>query len=185
MRKKKRIVIILFVLSFLMLGYGVAYSFFNSSATLSSNETDIASFIFNAESLDEFQVSLNGLTPGDDVEYPFSVSNNYMGKISNVSVNYRITLTTYHLLPLVIELYKTNSEEEEELVLTCDETYERNLQNEIVCDAPVQDLGHISGRLDDYKLKVRFLEDYDDALYADLVDYLDIKIESWQKIIVE
>lgn len=184
MERKKRVVIVLFILSFLMLGYGVAYSFFNSNTTLSSNETDIASFIFNAESLDEFQLSLNDLKPGNNVEYPFSVSNNYMGKVSNVSVNYRITLKTYHLLPLVIELYKINGTLEE-LILTCDETYARNSMNEIVCDTPVQELGHISGKLDDYKLKVRFLDNYNDAIYADLVDYLNIKIESWQKIIVE
>lgn len=184
MERKKRIVIVLFVLSFLMLGYGVAYSFFRSNTTLSSNDNPIASFIFNAESLDEFQLSLNGLKPGEDVQYPFSVSNNYMGKISNVSVDYRITLKTYHLLPLVIELYKIDGEEEE-LIITCDEGYERNSKNELVCETSVQELGHVSGKLDDYKLKVRFLEDYDDAIYANLVDYLDIKIESWQKIIVE
>ncbi len=184
MKRKKRIVIVLFVLSFLMLGYSVAYSFFRSNTTLSSNETDIASFIFNAENLDEFQLSLNDLKPGDDIEYPFSVSNNYMGKISNVSVNYRITLKTYHLLPLIIELYKIDGENEE-LVLTCDETYERNSENEIVCDTPAQELGHVSGKLDDYKLKVKFSNDYNDIVYADLVDYLNIEIESWQKIIVE
>ncbi|MGE5456026.1 MAG: hypothetical protein ACM3O4_02870 [Ignavibacteriales bacterium] len=184
MEKKKRIVIILFVLSFLTLGYGVAYSFFNSNTTLSSNDTDIASFIFNAESLDEFQLSLNDLKPGDNVEYPFSVSNNYMGKVSNVSVDYKITLKTYHLLPLIIELYKVDGETEE-LVLTCDETYERDLNNEIVCETPSQELGHVSGKLDDYKLKIRFQDTYDDAIYADLVDYLNIKLESWQKITVE
>jgi len=184
MERKKRIVVVLFVLSFLMLGYGVAYSFFSSNATLSSNETGIASFIFNAESLDEFQLSLNGLKPGDDIQYPFSVSNNYMGKVSNISVNYRITLKTYHLLPLIIELYKIDGETEE-LIMACDETYERDSKNELVCETPVQELGHVSGKLDDYKLKVGFLEGYDDSMYADLVDYLDIKITSWQKIIAE
>jgi hypothetical protein len=184
MRKKKRIVIVLFVLSFLMLGYSVAYSFFSSNTTLSSSGKEIASFIFNTNNLDEFQLSLNDLQPGDNVEYPFSVSNNYMGKISNISVNYRITLKTYHLLPLVIELYKINGELEE-LVLICDETYERNIQNEVVCEAPVQELGHISGKLDDYKLKIKFLEDYNDVIYADLVDYLNIEIKSWQKTIVD
>lgn len=176
---------ILLVLSILILFtsfYGMAFSFFSSDAGLDSGDINVAKFIFNAESLDEFQLSLVDLYPGESKEYPFSVSNSNESNISDVTLEYQLTFKTYHFVPLAISLYKMNELEEEELILTCDETYTRNDQNELVCDTPIQEIGHTADALDNYKIKVDFPSEYNDAAYADLVDYINVEIKSWQKL---
>jgi hypothetical protein len=179
--KKYRILIVLLILISFVFCFGITYSFFHSTATLSSNDQDIAKFVFNAQSLDQIQLPLIDLNPGDNKEYSFSVSNNYSGTLSDVSVQYQITIKTYHLVPLVIELYKLNGETEE-LALTCDENYTRNSENELICNTSIQEMGYSSLQLDNYKLKVRFDNTYNDTSYSDLVDYINVKIKSWQKI---
>jgi hypothetical protein len=182
MKTKYKILMILIVLIVLVGGFGITYSMFHSNATLSSNDQNIAKFIFNAQSSDQLELPLVDLKPGDNKEYTFSVSNNYSGKISDVSVQYQMTIKTYHLVPLTIELYKLNGETEE-LISTCDETAERNTENELVCPTPTQEMGHTEESLDNYKLKVGFPSEYNDPTYSDLVDYIDIEIKSSQKIV--
>lgn len=181
MKMKYRILVILTVLIMFTTYYGLAYSFFNSDSTLNQSDKNIAKFIFNSESLDQFQSSLVDLYPGDNKEYAFSVSNSNSESRSDVTVEYQMTFKTYHFIPLIMELYKLNGVTEE-LILTCDETFSRNDQNELVCDAPIQELGYSSEGLDNYKLKVKFPNEYNDAIYSDLADYLNIELKSWQKI---
>lgn len=180
MKKKYKMLIILSILILVVFGSGMTYSIFHSGADLNSTDQDIAKFIFNTESLDQLQLSLINLNPGDTNEYPFSISNSKAGVLSNVSVEYQMTIKTYHLVPLIIELYKLNGETEE-LILTCDETYTRSSQNELICNTPNQEMLHASEQLDNYKLKVQFPSEYNDETYANLVDYINIEIKSWQK----
>lgn len=181
MNTKYKILIVLVMLVLFTSFYGLAYSLFNSDAILDSDGKNIAKFIFNTESLDEFQLALTDLKPGDIKEYEFAVSNNASGESSDVSIEYQMTIKTYHFIPLVIGLYRLDGENEE-LVLTCDETYSRNLENEIVCDTPMQNMVYSSSDIHDYKLKVEFPNQYNDVSYSDLVDYINIEIQSWQKI---
>lgn len=177
-----KIYIIMFSIILLMLCSVLTYSIFRSNVDLESDEQDIAKFIFNAEPLDELELPLIDLIPGDIKEYFFSVSNNSSGDISEVTVEYELIIKTYHLTPLIIELYKLVGEEEEELLLTCDETFIRNPQNELVCNVPIQEIGHSEEKIDNYKLKIQFPTDYSDVIYSDLIDYINIEINSWQKI---
>lgn len=178
---KYKIIIILFVLTFLIFSVGITYSFFISHSKLNSVDQNIAKFIFNTETLDQIELSLIDLTPGDSEEYLFSVSNNYSGVLSDVSVEYQMTIKTYRLVPFIIELYKLDGEDEE-LILECDETYSRNEENELVCNTPMQFMGHDSEENDNYKLRIEFSGLYDDVTYSNLVDFINIEIKSWQKI---
>lgn len=181
MKTKYKILIFLGILIICVFGFGITYSFFHSSSTLNSNDQDIAKFVFNAENLDQLQLSLVDLKPGDNKEYPFSVTNSNSGILSNVTVEYQMIIKTYHLAPLIIKLYKTVNEIDE-LILTCDETYTRNSENELICNTETQEMGHSSLKLDNYKLKVTFSDEYNTEEYSDLVDYINIEIKSWQKI---
>ncbi len=181
MKKKYRILIILFMLILMIMGFGLTYSIFHSSTSLTSVDQGLAKFIFNTESLDQLQLSLVDFNPGDNKEYPFSIGNNSEGTLSNVTVQYQMTIKTYHLIPLIINLYKVNGEVEE-LIFTCDETSTRNPQNELICNAPIQEMGHAAEQLDNYKLKVQFPSEYSGSEYSNLVDYINIQIKSWQKI---
>ena len=177
---KKKIYIIGFILVGILLSVSLTYSVFNDESKLSSTNENFAKFIFNTEVLEEIDLSLVDLKPGDTKEYNFSVSNNKNGKTSNISIEYTITLNTFHFIPLTIKLYSIT--DKEELIMTCDETYERNSNNELVCSLPSKELSHLNDKEDKYKLVVHFDEIYNTEEYSDLVDYINLNIKSSQKI---
>lgn len=180
MRKKFFIIIILGILVIFL--SGITYSLFNSKATMISANQGIASFIFETNNLDHIDLDLNGLVPGDTREYLFSVTNtNTKNKISDVTIEYKLILKTYHFMPLTINLYKVG-EEEGTPIGTCDEKTGRNSNNELICAMPFGTLENEVKQKDDYKLIITFPSEYNDALYANLVDYISIEVESWQKI---
>lgn len=181
MKKKYKVLMILFTLVIGLFVSSITYSFFNSGGSVSTTDQKIAKFIFNAKKLDSISLPLSDLKPGDDSEYLFAVSNNSNDKVSNVTINYKITIQTFHFIPLIIQLYKINGNSEQ-LVLTCDETYTRNDKNELVCNSDIQELSFANKTDDNYKLKVSFPSEYKGKEYSDLVDYIDIRIRSFQKI---
>lgn len=180
MKKKILLIVLLGILvTFLS---GITYSLFNSRTTMISTNQGIASFIFETNNLDHIDLNLDGLVPGDNREYLFSVTNtNKKDKTSEVTVEYKLIIKTYHFMPLTINLYKVN-EEEGTLVGTCDETAARNADNELVCSMPIRTLKNTIEQIDDYKLIITFPSEYNDVSYSNLVDYIDIEIESWQKL---
>ena len=174
---KYKILIALFVIVFLVLSSGLTYSYFNSDVDYISVDQKIASFIFDTETLDRLELPLIDLKPGQVNEYNFSVSNTKETKTSDVTILYQLTILTPHFTPLIIEVYKGN-----ELVMTCDENYSRNANNELVCNTDVFELSHSSANQDDYKLKLTFDSRYDDLSYTNLIDYINIEIKSYQKV---
>ena len=66
--------------------------------------------------------------------------------------------------------------------MTCDENYTRDENKQLLCNSPVQEMGYSREETVNYKLKVIFPEEYNDEIYANLVDYVDVEIKSWQKI---
>lgn len=179
---KKKIFLIIFLLIMIVLGLGVTYSAFSSENRLIINQ-EIASFIFETEQTDHISLALSDLKPGDKTSYTFKVSNNKKVEdeinVSNVTINYQILISTFHFMPLKIELYKG---ENEEALLVCDESFNRNDNNEVFCTTEIQNMEFSSGITDDYKLKVKFDETYNTEEYSDLVDSIDIEIKSWQKV---
>lgn len=179
MKKKIYLIIILIVL--VTFFSGITYSFFHSNASATSSNQGIASFIFETNNLDHIDLNLNGLIPGDKKEYLFSVTNTKEEDTSEVTVEYKLSIKTYHFIPITIDLYKMNGEKET-FVGSCDETVLRNSKNELICTMPVSTLTNSEKQTDDYKLKIEFPAEYNDVSYSNLVDYINIEIESWQKI---
>ena len=174
---KKKIIIISIAAFLILLIAGATYSYFVSNANMTSTNQHIAKFIFNSDSLDHLEIPLNGLKPGDVKEYEFEVSNNTDHVISDVNINYTLSLLTPHYMPLNIELYKDDT-----LLMTCDESYERNNQNELVCETETQELDYHEEVNDSYKLRITFDSNYNSLEYANLIDYLNIEIRSYQKV---
>lgn len=174
---KYKILISLFVVMFFIFGIGITYSYFSSDAVLSSVDQRIAKFVFDAETLDRLELPLIDLTPGQTEEYNFSVSNGSSDLLSDVTIEYQLTILTPHFTPLIIELYKG-----EDLILSCDETYSRNENNELVCNSPVQELSYEEEELDNYTLRVTFDGLYSDESFSNLIDYINIEIKSYQKV---
>ena len=177
---KKKLMIFVSMLVILAFGTGITYSVFNSDAFGNVNQK-IARFIFNAEEVDELHLSLTDLYPGVTKEYQFSVSNNSSGKLTNVTLNYNMTIKTYHFMPTEIKLYRMDGKTET-LVITCDETFNRNDENEVLCNTEDVEMSFKKEELHNYRLEVTFPSSYNSEEYTDLVDYIDIEINSWQKI---
>jgi len=161
-------------------GIGVTFSLFHSETPSNMNQ-NIAKFVFNSETLDSLNLSLIDIKPGEIKEYSFSITNSEGETISDVLVEYQISLKTYHFIPLEIELYKVTNEGDV-LLVNCDETYARNLNNEIVCNTGIQQLNHTTTQSNDYKLIIDFPIEYNDTNYTNLMDFLDLEINSWQKV---
>lgn len=179
---RMKIFTIIFLLIILVLGLGVTYSAFTSANDLIVNQ-EIASFIFETKQTDHISLALSDLKPGDIITNNFSVSNNKevdeKVNVSHVSINYQISLSTYHFMPLTIELFKGNNEE---AILVCDESTGRNDSNEVVCTTEVQNMSFKEGITDEYVIKASFDKKYNTEEYSDLIDYIDIEIKSWQKV---
>ena len=172
---KYKIIMTIIILEFLVLGVGLTYSYFTSNGNASTVDQRLAHFVFNTETLNQLELPLIDLTPGIENSYDFSISNTSDDVTSDVSIGYELTILTPHYAPLIIELYK-----DEELVLSCDETYSRNDNNELVCNTLPQELSHDNEYTDEYQLVVTFDEEYTDEEYSDLIDYINIDIKSYQ-----
>lgn len=177
MKRRITLVIMFGFLNILMVA--VTYSFFKSDSELFANQ-NIAKFVFEAEETNTISVPITDLNPGDKTSYTFEVANNVNEVVSQVSINYQCIITTYHLMPLEIKLYKVT--DKDNLILTCDETYGRNKDNQVVCRTETQNMPYDNKVSDNYRLDIEFPEKYNDEDYSDLVDYIDIDISSWQDI---
>lgn len=173
-------VTILIVIILLIFGVGITYSIYHSNAKVSITDQNIAKFIFNATESNSIELPLADFKPGDKSDYEFLVSNNENGKVSEVTVEYQITIKTYHFMPFIIKLYKIDGNNKT-LISECDESYSRNEQNQLVCNVPIQEMGYSIEVLDSYTLEVEFPSQYNDRSYSGLVDFIDLEIKSWQK----
>ena len=176
---KRRISLIVMFGFLNILLVGVTYSFFKNENNLFANQ-DIAKFVFEAEETNTISVPLTDINPGDSTSYTFQVANNVDEVVSQVTINYQCIIKTYHLMPLEIKLFKTGSVEE--LILTCDETFSRDEDNQLVCNSIVQQMAYDNKVSHDYRLDIKFPDEYNSEDYANLVDYIDIDIRSWQDI---
>lgn len=174
---KTKIVIILSILAITVLGAGMTYSYFVAGKSGSSNN-DIAKFIFNDTVMDSLSIPLMEFKPGETKTYDFKISNSDDSDVvSDVTINYELTILTPHYIPLVIELYK-----EDTLLMTCDETKTRNENNELVCQTEVLELAYNEKTEDNFQLVVTFDSNYNTLDYANLIDYINIDIKSYQKV---
>lgn len=177
----KRKIIIILIISILTCCSLMTYSFFRTDTTGESEDQPIAKFIFQVTRAAEFELPLVDLVPGTEQEILFAVTNTEAGQINEVAMEYELTLKTYHFVPLVIELYEI-IDEEPELILTCDETFERNEQNELVCTTPSKTMGFTKEEVVEYKLIISFPSEYNDEIYANLVDYLNLELQAFQQL---
>ena len=172
----KKKIVILTVLIIFFLTTGVTYSLYTSSKDINI-ESSLASFIVDVKKTDNIDIPLSDIKPGTELVYDFSVSNNSKDKTSDVFIIYNITLNTMHLMPLGINLY----DESGNLVLTCNEENTRNIRNELECKSNDIEMAYDKDIKDNYTLKVKFDSLYNESSYADLVDYINLKVDSYQK----
>lgn len=186
MKKYIYIIVGLIVLNLAIIVTKITYSSYFSSTSGKTESLSYAKINFNNEETTETSFSLGNLNPGDEIEYRFKVSNYKDGSGSDTNIGYQLSIETYHFIPTTIELYKNNKETSlEELILTCDESNERNVENKIVCTSDIYTLDYKYQDEDNYLVKIIYnSKDSNQQTwseeYADIADFIDIKIDSWQ-----
>lgn len=179
MSKKSKIFIGIYILLIIFFGMGITYSVFHSNVNINSSNQNIAKFIFDSKGFNKLEIPLVNLTPNDKLEYDFSVTNNNEVVSSDVTIEYKLTIETYHFAPLLIKLYDSN----DNIIIDCNEnSFSRNDDNKLICNSEIMTLSHNDMKTDNYKLVVEYEKGYDDVLYSDLVDYINVEISSWQKL---
>lgn len=180
--KKKKIILILLVIYILIFGVNTTYSMYHSRSE-SKVELNFAKIIFNNEAIDSLSLPINDIVPGESSEYKFMVSNNKDGVRSEINIGYTISIETFNIIPVNIELY---SSEEEEPILNCNkDSFVRNSENKLICKTEEYTLNFNSDNTNNYILKISF-DQYNEnndiwtEEYSDLIDFVDIKINSWQ-----
>ncbi len=176
----KKIIIISVLAILILVGVGVTYSMY-TSASSTSTDISLAAFVVNAEKKEQINIPLSNMKPGDNLEYEFGISNNSNSKRSEVNIKYNIVIKTMHFMPLEIELYDAD----DELILSCDEETERNEENELECISEDIIMPYEEDKEDDYTLKIVFPVEYNSSEYSSLVDYINLEINSSQKIDTE
>lgn len=178
---KKKIYIVFGLIILITFFSGITYSFFNSAVAVNTTERGIANFVFQTKELENIDIDLSDIKPGDTKNILFSVTNKEEEKRSDVTIEYILKIKTYHFMPLDINLYK-KEKDEFKFVEKCDETYTRNSDNELVCSMPTETLVYTDDKEHEYKLEIIFPSQYNDLVYSNLVDYINLEIDSWQKI---
>ena len=152
-----------------------------TSSASANTDISLAAFVVNAEKKEQINIPLSNMKPGDNLEYEFGISNNSNSKRSDVNIDYNIVIKTMHFMPLDIELY----DEDDNLILTCDEETERNEENELECVSDTITMPYEENTEDSYIIKITFPVEYNTIEYSSLVDYINLEINSSQKIDTE
>lgn len=166
MKNSKRITIIIVAIFLLVAGLSYTYSRFTSSI---EDESVIATALFlNTSNLSEtLSVSLDDMTPGMTKSYTFAVKNFDETRRNEVALTYDIKVIKSDNIPVSVTLYKNGVEEN---ILNSELT---SLNNE---------MGFIVNQTDTYVLNIVWDITDNGYEYSDLVDYLDVDINSKQKI---
>ncbi len=173
----KRIIIITILVIGIIFGIGITYSMYTSEAKIKS-DISLATFVFDTDRKELINIPISNIKPGDNLKYEFAISNNSNTKKSDVTIKYNIKIKTMHFIPLEISIYDID----DNLVMSCDETNERNSLNELECISEDIIMPYMENVKDEYYLKLVFPLEYSDIEYSSLVDYINLEIDSSQKI---
>lgn len=152
-----------------------------SSSAIADSEIDAAFFIIN-QTTEENNILLGEIVPSDDdYIYTFKVSNFKQNKISEVDLEYSISLITTTNLPLKYKLYKNDEELSinSEIFKDDDGTYFNRL------NVPSKgNFKHSNKQSDVYKLVVTFASEYknDYKSYEGSIESVRVIIDAKQEI---
>lgn len=181
-RKKRkeysRKILLLIVLVLFILVINKTFSRF-SSAGKSAADVDVAFYILEEKTMSE-NIVLRDIQPGWKQDYTFSVANNDGTSISETAMQYTIAIRTTTNLPLKYKLYKNNEESagivENKITKDEDGVYYRiiNFQEE--------QFGIEKKEENIYKIEITLPEEYNESKYQNILETIELKIDSKQII---
>ena len=171
--EKKKLLIILVIVNVLLLGVGGTLSAYKSMASGGSNNFEFASIVFNDEEVDSINVDLTDFFPGDTKTINFNVSNNKNGKKSDVTIEYKLIVTTYRMIPTTITIKNSSNQ----TILTCNTNGTRTEDGKYVCSSSVQTIPYSDNTLKSFTASIKY-ENTQDETYSAQDDFIEIGIVS-------
>lgn len=156
--------------------------------TTATSQAEIqAAFYILKDDYKSMTVKLDALEPrNQEYSYTFSVSNYENEKRTETSLEYDLKIVTTTNLPLTYELYMekegdnstgtTNIITNEEILPDEYGTYFRTLST------TTESFGHQANETNVYTLVVHFPEEYKETKYQDIIESIEIKVDSRQLI---
>lgn len=150
-------------------------------STANSNaQVDLAFYIFKEESISQ-ELKLQSILPRvEPYVYTFSVANYNGEERTQTALEYSIELTTTTNLPLTFAIHKqgetTNLITNITTTQDDDGTYFKNITMQ------GDELGFRQNQQIIYELEVTFPSNYNEALYKGIMEYIQLTIDSKQKI---
>lgn len=177
--KLKRLAILLIILIIVSIAVPITYSKFQSMGT--SNSDIKAAFYVLGTSYQSEDIKLDNIIPSNDIyNYTFSVSNNDGKDRCETDMEYTIKITTTTNLPLSYNLYKNNDSTSviESEVIEADEygTYFKKITS------TTERFSHQQDETNTYKLTIVFPEEYNTVEYQNIVEGINLSIDSKQVI---
>ena len=176
----KKIIVIIALILLLIVFLPFTYSKFTSS-TKSDYKIDAAYYILNPDYQVE-NLRIGELIPQDDpFIYRFTISNFKGTKRLETKLKYNLKIKTTTNLPLTFRLYLNNNHDvniisNEEIIQDEYGTYFRYLT------LPEREFNFNEDSVDTYELYITFPSTYDDKLYQDIVELIELDISSKQVI---
>ena len=82
----------------LIFGVGTTYSAYKNSNSSNVEVNSIAKIVFNNQVTQTLSLPSTGLMPGNNADYEFKISNHNNGVRSDVNIDYKIKIETFHFL---------------------------------------------------------------------------------------
>lgn len=176
--KANKITILFIILTITIMFVPFVYSRFLSEVE-SDSKLETAFYILDSDYYGA-TINLGAITPREEPYiYNFAISNHNETDRLEVEMKYSLKIITTTNLPLTYELYMNGDNENsiiisDENILDEHDTYFKEIKtNDII-------LGFEEDETNEYELYVYFDEQYDNFEYQDIVELVDIKIESNQ-----
>ena len=160
----------------------LVWSRYESEATSNAN-VDIAFYLLN-EDFKEMTLNLAKIFPRDNSYiYKFSIGNEEGEKTAEIDMTYDLVIRTTTNLPLTYELYMNQNYNEEgatNIIQTDEIDYDENGTYFRTMTTKTEELLYKEPKTNIYTLVIHFPENYNTEDYQDIIEMLEITIDSRQ-----
>lgn len=184
--KKRLPTIILLLIFMIAIFFAVTKTISKYETMANSNGNMNIAFYLLSDNYQELPICLSDLEPRQEpYVYNFTISNNDGSKRTETALEYDLSIKTTTNLPLTFDLFlnETYNQIGAESIITSniidldeDETYFRTIK------AEEKEFGFSRDETNNYQLIIYFPETYKDIEYQDIIEYVEIIVDSKQKI---
>lgn len=178
-KNKFKLIFILFLILVLIISLSIISTYSRYRSKTSSDTTLGVAFYVTNVSYQVKTIQLSDIEPDDtEHEYTFTVANNENGTRTETNLTYDVTLKITTNLPLKYDLQMNGAEaiDSDEIKKDDDGTYFRYIKTKS------QEFGYGKDQENEYKIIITFPKEYKDVKYQDIIEAIEIQVESKQKI---